>query len=322
MIKETQMKNIFISSILVIGFAACEPNTTPPPPTPYVTDNLIVSSGQKAFVHQTTASWCHTCPIGTERMLEVKEENTETEIKVLGFASHTGDPLVTPVQDELNILYPSTGIPHFYVNNADASQFPKDPTLTAISQTAPVGVSHVASIKDGDSMMTVDIKVKFFEDKKNISYYVQSYLLVSGIEGKEYNLGGVPIDLNQQSSQSTVTQGSGSSPSKWAVDTFSKKAGDIYTHDNIPYASGNTPFQWGVTLDTINPLGKSYFQNDIFGSEYTPIQIKIPLKVQGIDLDAIEAALGKDLDYDVVTIIWSERFDGSPGVLFVNGFQG
>ena len=49
---------------------------------------------------------------------------------------------------------------------------------------------------------------------------------------------------------------------------------------------------------------------------------KIPLKVQGIDLDAIEAALGKDLDYDVVTIIWSERFDGSPGVLFVNGFQG
>ena len=28
------------------------------------------------------------------------------------------------------------------------------------------------------------------------------------------------------------------------------------------------------------------------------------------------------VEYEVVTIIWSERFDGTAGVLFVNGYEG
>jgi hypothetical protein len=248
-------------------------------------------------------------------MLEVQTtHNVGNNIKVIGFASHSGDPLVTPVQDLLNTTFPTSGVPNFYVNNADVGQSISGPVASALSATAPVGVSHVSS-QVGDSMV-VDVKVEFFEEKKNIAYYVQSYVLVTEIIAKEYpDLGGLPVDLNQVSSVSIVTTGSGSTPTQWAVDTWGKKAGDPYTHDHIPVTSGNTPFEWGVTLDTINPLGQAYFEGDIFGSKYTPIQIKVPLTIQGMTLPP-------DLKYEVVTIIWSERFDGSPGVLFVNGFQG
>ena len=316
------MKKIFILAIISFAFLACEPTPTVVNPELYPTDSLVVSNDQKAFVLETTGTWCQYCPNGAAAMLEVQTtHNEDTTSKVIGFASQPEAPLVTPVQDLLNTTFPTSGVPNFYVNNIDVGQSISDPVASALSTTAPVGVSHVSS-QVGDSMV-VDVKVEFFEDKKNIAYYVQSYVLVTEIEAKEYpDLGGLPVDLNQVSSVSIVTTGSGSTQTKWAVDTWGKKAGDIYTHDHIPFTSGNTPFEWGITLDTINPLGQAYFEGDIFGSKYTPIQIKIPLKVQGIDLNAIEAALGKDLDYDVVTIIWSERFDGSPGVLFVNGFQG
>jgi penicillin-binding protein 2 len=47
----------------------------------------------------------------------------------------------------------------------------------------------------------------------------------------------------------------------------------------------------------------------------TPIQLVIPHEVQGVPIPP-------GVKYEVVTIVWSERFDGTPGVLFVNGFQG
>ena len=312
--KEKKMKKIFTLTVIAFTLLACEPTPTAVVPEVYPTDSLVVLNDQKAFVLETTGTWCQYCPNGAAAMLEMQTTyNDPTNIKVIGFASHSGDPLVTPVQDLLNTTFPTTGVPNFYVNNADVGQSISDPVASALSATAPVGVSHVSS-QVGDSMI-VDVKVKFFEDKKNIAYYVQSYVLVTEIEAKEYDLGGLPVDLNQVSSVSIVTTGSGSTPTKWAVDTWGKKAGDIYTHDHIPFTSGNTPFEWGVTLDTINPLGQAYFEGDIFGSKYTPIQIKIPLSIQGM-------ALPPELKYEVVTIIWSERFDGSPGVLFVNGFQG
>ena len=308
------MKKIFILAIISFTFLACEPTPTVVNPEVYPTDSLVVSNDQKAFVLETTGTWCQYCPNGAAAMLEVQTTHNVDNIKVIGFASHSGDPLVTPVQDLLNTTFPTSGVPNFYVNNADVGQSISGPVASALSATAPVGVSHVSS-QVGDSMV-VDVKVEFFEEKKNIAYYVQSYVLVTEIIAKEYpDLGGLPVDLNQVSSVSIVTTGSGSTPTQWAVDTWGKKAGDPYTHDHIPVTSGNTPFEWGVTLDTINPLGQAYFEGDIFGSKYTPIQIKVPLTIQGMTLPP-------NLKYEVVTIIWSERFDGSPGVLFVNGFQG
>ena len=312
------MKKIFNLLLLSMAFTACEPDPTDPIPAEYVTDKLTVSEDQKAFLLETTGTWCQYCPNGAASMLEMQSTyNTDgdSNIRVIGFASHTGDPLVTPVQTLLNNTFTTTGVPNFYVNNEDVGQSISGPTGAALAGTPSVGVSHISSQNETGDSTIVDIKVQFFEDKKNIAYYVQSYLLATGIVAKTYDLGGLPVDLNQVSSVAIVTTGSGNTPTTWAVDTWGKKAGEPYTHDHIPFASGITSFEWGVKLDTINPLGQSYFEGDIFGSKYTPIKLVIPHEVLGVPVPS-------GVEYEVVTIIWSERFDGTPGVLFVNGFQG
>jgi hypothetical protein len=236
----------------------------------------------------------------------------DSNIRVIGFASHTGDLLETPVQTLLNNAFPTSGVPNFYVNNADAGQSISGPVSAALSGTPVVGVAHVHHENATGDTVIVDVKVQFFEDSKNTSYFVQSYLLATGIEAREYTVNGMPVNLNQVSSVPIVTTGSGVTPSTWAVDTVGKKSGDIYTHDHVPVVSGVTGFEWGVTLDTVNPLGRSYFKGDIFGSKYTPIQIKLPKVLPSVP----------GVEYEVVTIIWSERFDGTAGVLYVNGFEG
>ena len=175
-----------------------------------------------------------------------------------------------------------------------------------------VGVTHAWQYNASGDTIYVYPKVQFFQNAKDAKYYVQSYLLVTNVDAKEYSAGGIPVNLNQVSSVPIVTTGSGATPSTWAVDTVGKKSGDIYTHDHIPVVQGVTDFQWGVTLDTVNPLGRSYFKGDIFGSKYTPIQIKLPKMLPSVP----------GVEYEVVTIIWSERYDGTAGVLFVNGYEG
>ncbi|CAI8339144.1 MAG: Uncharacterised protein [Owenweeksia sp. TMED14] len=312
------MKNLVTLTIILIAFTGCDPERTIVSPKKYVTDDLEVSETQQAFLLETTATWCQYCPNGAASMLEMQSTynvSGDSNIRVIGFASHTNDALETPVQTLFSSTFTTSGIPNFYVNNVDAGQSISGPTGAAVGSTPVVGVSHKAQDNIAGDSTIVDIKVQFFQEKKNITYYVQSYLLVTGIEAREYNIGGLTVDLNQISSVPIVTTGSGNTPTKWAVDTFGKKAGDIYTHDHIPLASASTNFNWGIKLDSINPLGKSYFAGDIFGSEYTPIQLKIHKSVQGTPIP-------EDVNYEVVTIIWSERFDGEPGVLFVNGFQG
>ena len=309
------MKKFVLFSLATLTLASCTKNEPDPTPEKYITDDLVVTEDQKAFLIETTGTWCQYCPNGAALMLKEMRKynvNGDSNIRVIGFASHTGDPLETPVQTLLNATFPTSGVPNFYVNNADASQSISGPTAAALSGIPVVGVAHVTHENATGDTVVVDVKVQFFEDSKNTSYYVQSYLLATGIEAREYTVNGMPVNLNQVSSVPIVTTGSGATPSTWAVDTVGKKSGDIYTHDHIPVVQGVTDFQWGVTLDTVNPLGRSYFKGDIFGSKYTPIQIKLPKMLPTVP----------GVEYEVVTIIWSERYDGTAGVLFVNGYEG
>ena len=76
-----------------MAFTACEPDHTDPIPAEYVTDKLTVSEDQKAFLLETTGTWCQYCPNGAASMLEMQSTyNTDgdSNIRVIGFASHTG----------------------------------------------------------------------------------------------------------------------------------------------------------------------------------------------------------------------------------------
>ena len=99
------MKKLFNLMLLSLVFTACDTDTADPIPVKYVTDDLTVLEDQKAFLLETTGTWCQYCPNGAASMLEMQSTYNVTgdsNIRVIGFASHTGDPLVTPVQTLLN----------------------------------------------------------------------------------------------------------------------------------------------------------------------------------------------------------------------------
>jgi len=313
------MKKIIILTLLIALTMSCDkPVTTEPTPDPYITDSLVVYNESNALVIETTGAWCQYCPNGTASLKQEQNIYNTERSRVVAFVSHTGDLLETAVCTKLNAAFPTSGVPNFYVNNTDAGQSISGPIAAAVSATpTTVGVAHTHHENAAGDTITVDVKVQFFETSKTTSYYVQSYMMISGIDAKEYNLGGTVVDLNQVSTVPWVTTGSGSTPSTWAVTdpTVGVTSGDIYQYDHIPAVEGIADFDWGITLDTINPLGRAYFDGDIFGSQYTPIQIKI---WKG----ALSALQGLDYSYDIVTVIWSERFDGSAGVLYVNSVEG
>lgn len=317
------MKHLAFASLAVLALASCQPQDPDPLPEVYITDSLTVSPKQKVLVIETTGTWCQYCPNGAQSMLmaiNTFNDSVNHEALIIPFASHTGDPFESSVQTALNTAFPTTGVPNFYVQNVDAGQDIMGPIAGAIDDEPKVGVNHVWVMNSTNDTIYVYPKVQFFDDSKDAQYYVQSYVLVTNIDAKEYNAGGPVINLNQVSSVPIVTTGSGAIPSKWTgqVDPITKKvAGDIYQHDHIPMTSGLTPNAYGVELDSINPLGNDFFEGDIFGSKFTPIVIKIPLN-KDIQMQAIRQLL-PNVKLEVATLLWAPRQDGNPGVLFVNG---
>lgn len=315
------MKNYLIAGVAVLALASCRKPEPEPTPEVYITDSLTVSTKQKVLVIETTGTWCQYCPNGAQSMLmamNAYNDSVNHEALVIPFASHTGDPFETALQTALNNAFPTTGVPNFYVQNADAGQDIMGPIAGALLNEPSVGVNH-AWVQKGDTIYVYP-KVEFFKDRKDAKYYVQSYVLVTNIDAKEYNANGAVINLNQVSSVPIATTGSGPTPTKWTAQVnpaTKKKAGDIYQHDHTPMTAGLTPNPFGVELDSINPLNDDFFEGDIFGSKYTPIVIKIPLN-KDIQMQAVRGLL-PNVKLEVATLIWEPRSDGEPGVLFVNG---
>jgi len=310
------MRKYFYLALAPFFLTSCPgPDPVDPEPEPYVTDSLVVNEASNALLFETTGTWCQYCPNGTATMRRIINQYNTDHARIIGFASHTGDALETPLQTALNALFTASGVPNFYVNNDDAGQQVDGPVGVALAAEPVVGAAHVwHENATGDSVI-VDIKVQFFDDENLSNYFVQSYLLVSDIEAREYNLGGIPIDLNQTSSVNWMTKGSGNTPTTWAVtdSAVGVTAGDIVTHDHIPFTMGSTENPYGVPLDSINPLGTSFFDGDIFGSKYTPIQIKI-------DKSALSAIAGIPHSLSVATLIWKPATDGSQTMWYVNGY--
>ena len=142
------MKKIFSLAVLALVAASCTKPEPEPTPEKYITDDLVVTEDQKAFLIETTGTWCQYCPNGAALMLkELRKYNVDgdSNIRAIGFASHTGDLLETPVQTLLNNTFPTSGVPNFYVNNADAGQSISGPVAAALSgiPVVEIGRAHV-----------------------------------------------------------------------------------------------------------------------------------------------------------------------------------
>jgi hypothetical protein len=300
-----------VASIALVG---CKKNTNPSTST-YPTDNLTVSDMPNVFVLEKTGAWCQYCPNGAEAM---KQEKVKHGDRVLGFAAHEGDALENNAAKILvaNFL-DSAGYPTFLVNNENSGQDIANNVLFYMNPTEKphFAVAHV--VQQTDDSLVVYPKIEILRSATlNENFFVQSFLLIDGVEARDYGNG---IDLNQVSSVPKVSTGSGANPTKWVLDAAEVdgepaiKAGDVYTHDEVVAGvATNTADFWGHNLGEINPFGNEFLEGDVLGTKHTPIMLSI--QMQGIDYKQFNAHLS------VATIIWKFRSDGSGRYDYVNGY--
>lgn len=310
------MKKIALFSfILALGLVSCKKENTTSSSSDFPTDNLVVDKQQNVFVMDKTGSWCQFCPNGTELMIVEKAKHGD---RVIGFAAHGGnDPLANTASDLLigNFL-DTAGFPTFLVMNENSGQDIANNVLAAMNlpDLPYFGVKH--SVVKTDTAINVYAKVECLNKIQNENFFVQSFLLLNGIEARDYGNG---IDLNQTSSVPIVTTGSGATPTKWALDAAvvdgepQVRAGDIYTHDEAVFGvATNTQTFWGHNLGEVNPFGNEFLEGDVLGTKYTPLVLSI--KTAGLDYSQYNAHAS------IATIVWRFRNDGSNLYDYVNGY--
>jgi hypothetical protein len=310
------MKKIALFGLaLTLGLVSCKKENTTTTDSTFPTDNLTVDKQQNVFVMDKTGSWCQYCPNGTEQMIMEKAKHGD---RVIGFATHGGsDPLANTASDLLiNNFLDSAGFPTLLVMNENSGQDIANNVLAAMNlpDLPYFGVKHSTAVTD--SSINVYAKVECLNTIQNENFFVQSFLLLDGIEGRDYGNG---IDLNQTSSLPIVTTGSGATPTKWALDAAfvngepQVKSGDIYTHDEAVFGvATNTQTFWGHNLAEVNPFGTEFLAGDVLGTKYTPLLMSI--KTDGLDYSQYNAKV------TIATIVWRFRNDGSNLYDYVNGY--
>ena len=314
------MKKIALFSlVLAFGLIGCKKENNSSGGGSFPTDNLTVDKQQNVFVMDMTGAWCQHCPIGTQQMLLAKGTYGD---RVIGFATHGGsagqlDALKSPAAELLigNFL-PGEGFPTLLVMNENSGQDIMNNVTAALNMPdlPTFGVKHTTSITD--SSINVYAKVECFQESQNVNFFVQSFLLLDGVEARDYGNG---IDLNQVSSHPEVTTGSGATPTKWALDVAvvngepQAKAGDIYTHDEAVFGvATNTQTFWGHNIGDVNPFGNEFIEGDVLGTKYTPLLMSI--KTGGLNYKQFNGHVS------IASVVWKFKDDGSGLYEYVNGY--
>ncbi len=304
-------KIILFGFVAALAFTSCEPKETPPEAFP--TDGLTIDKRQNVLVLEKTSTGCQTCPTAAEKM---KIEVGTWGNQIVGMAAHEGDLLEVLAGKTLLFNFLDTiGAPTILVMNEDAGLDPANAVLAALlpPDLPYFGVKH--AIVKTDSSYNVYAKIEVLNDINNETFFVQSYLLLDAVAAKDYGTG---LDLNQASSVPIVSTGSGTNPTKWALDAAivdgeaTVKSGDVYNHERVIFGVGmNSIDIWGHPLGQINPFAKEFIKGDILGTKYTPILLSIPK----VDLTPLETSMS------FVTIVWKYRADGSGFYDYINGYS-
>jgi len=106
------------------------------------TDPAVITSGKatrRPLILEETGAWCGYCPNGAITLAELEAQHGE---KVCPVALHVTDDLSNPTGDSLLAAFPASGVPNFYVGDADASQQPQNPVSTMMQDSAKADVNH------------------------------------------------------------------------------------------------------------------------------------------------------------------------------------
>ena len=325
------MKKILLSlSVVAIAAAttSCNKNNGGETAPTYPGDSLVVEDKTRPLVLETTGAWCQYCPNGAEIMIGLEAYLGHDAVLL---ANHVGDYFATGLTNNVEALFsanfPAQGVPNFYVNNEDVGQSPTASASAGVFVDPDVGVA--AEVTANDSGWVVTPRVEFFENVSGTQYLINAYLSLDSVAAKDYGNG---VDLNQTSSVSSVTTGSGTAPTIWATDAAVVNGvpvisqGDVYYHTgalnsrSTMYSKGwsedpNSTVEtaalsdWGLALSDVNPLMDDFAAGDVFGTRYTPFQLHV----------ARPTIAPLESNFSIHVIIWKVSTDVAGQYDYVNG---
>lgn len=316
--KRFQWKWALVAPVLALGMVACEePDPTDEPGGSYPSDNISVASQQQIAITEITAADCGTCP-PTQEITEVLK--TLYPGRIVPMSLQAGDTLYTPFMNDIYLTLGDdmSNTFKFFINGVQLPPGvnPYEQIQIMIDADIPpiVGVGHAT--RENDTAWLIYPAVHVYADNQR-DLYVQSYVMLDNVVAKAYG----SVDVTQASADPRIQAGTGGNPTTWTsnggqVDsaTYLYSPGDPYMHHDVTMFAGvNDTNVYGLPLSIINPLGQNYLNGDIFGNQYTPIEISVPKP----DFDI---ASHVEADLKVVTVVW-ERVPGAPDVYtYVNGY--
>lgn len=245
---------------------------------------------QRALVWETTGAWCGYCPNGAEKM-KVSEHQYGNQI--IPIAYHRSDGLSTPTGNTLSSNFPSSGTPHFYVNNQNAGQSINGYIASSIAQTPKAAVGHQWS-KEGTTY-NVTAKANFYAGDQG-TYYMGVYFLSGPIAATGSLVQSDFTDRLQNVNENGVLT------TKWKVNaanaggTFLIQAGSTYKHEHT-IAAAATENVWGEPIPSnVVSAGDQYILN---------FRLNAPAQMN-------------HEEGNIVTILWKDSGNGS--YQYINGY--
>lgn len=311
-----QWKWAALAPVLALGMISCEePTTSDDVDDSYPSNNLEVSANQNVLITEMTALDCGTCT-PTQEFMEVMKAAFPG--RIIPMSLQAGDTLWT---EAMNDLYLTLGddpaeTTKLFINGILYTGNPIEPIIANLqtdTYLSGVGVAHATD--ENDTAWLIYPKVKFFANTTE-DYYVQSYVMLDGAVAKPYGAVDLTQDVSNDSRLDIVNGTTTWTTNGGQVDsaTYLYSNGTPYMHHDVTmYAGANDTNVYGLPLSVINPLGQNFLAGDIYGNQYT--QIEIPVKKP--EFDMIGHVNG---DIKVATVIW-KRIPGSPDLyVFENGY--
>lgn len=239
----------------------------------YPTDNITLRPTTKALVlenYDPTSGMS----IAPEIFRYQAEDLFADDMNSLLLITDPMKPLYSVTADSLAQAVNLGMVPSLRVNNR---KLPLDTNFfntieTVIDRGSLVSVAH--AITDRDSAWIIDNKVQFYVDTSGTNFRIATYLLV---DAPAINYESLDIDLRTASLPDLIE--SGDSLSVWEIDIPNVdssdnviNAGDLYHHPYVMVGGYDTASVFGRPLATYTPFGAIFQENDIIGTQSTPIR--------------------------------------------------
>jgi len=293
------MKKIILFLTAALFFTACEDDPIIAEPG-YPTDGLVLAETKNALL---IASYMPASGYTFEILRATIQDLYPDEINYFSVVGDQSNPLYNGLTDSISLNQPLEPAPSLYLNDASLDLANVQESIEMKLNRKPLAsVNH--AVGQNDTAWLIDSKIKFWKDSTGGDFYIETYLGSTMIAANYISEG-----INLQTTAATGFIRNADSVSYWVKDIPNSDSSKVLFQKDSPYrhpmvlsGSSNPDFAWGVNLCEYTPFCAAFSENDLIGTEFTPIRQYI-LKP---DSD-IEGAYSPGFNFrpTFITVIWS-----------------